>query len=275
MNTTRLSAALATALLCTVAHADNKLFPTDLLAPRQADAQLSTVGAQSAADVRAGGTHGGFNSYDLGWTAAARYGITHALTVGAGLSGGATNAITQLDNGWRDDTRNTGLRATTLFARLATTPPGSAPYTVTTDLAVAHDNNHHGNTSFNVYSVGGTLSAPTTDLVRTYVNAGLSVPSKGYAHRKLSVSAGGWMLVNPGVTATAEVGLQRVMASSTSTGYNLSAITLGLISEIDNRTSVRGQVGFARTTASGNSARTVSLEPGHAQSLGLALYHLY
>ncbi len=275
MITTRLSAALATALLCTVAHADNKLFPTDLLAPRQADAQLGLDGTRSSAGLRASGVRGSVHDYDLGWTAAARYGITHGLTVGAALTGGGSNTITQLNNGWRSDERDTGLRTTTLFARLALAPAGSTPYTVTTDFAVSHDNNHHGSTSFNVYSLSGTLSARTTDLVRTYVTAGVGVPSKGYAHRTLSLAAGGWMLVNPGVTATAELGLQRVMASNAITGFNMSAVTLGLINEIDARTSVRANLSFGRTTASGNSAGTISIEPGHVQSLGLALHHLY
>ena len=127
MTTTRLSAALATALLCTLVHADNKLFPTDLLAPRQADVQLGAQGAQASANVRAYGVPGSVSDYDLGWTAAARYGITHALTLGAAVNGGGSNTITKLNTGWRDDERDTGLRTTTLFARMALAPAGSTP----------------------------------------------------------------------------------------------------------------------------------------------------
>lgn len=274
MTAKRLSAALTTALLCTVAHADNKLFPTDLLAPRQADVQLGVAGTQADADLRASGVPGSVQSYGLGWATGARYGITPGLTLGALVTGGRSNTIVKLNNGWRDDTRESGQLATSLFARMAV-PMGNSPYTVTTDLGVTHDNNHHGTTSFNVYSVGGTVSVRNTDLVRSYVSAGLGVPSKGYEHRTLSVAAGGWMLVNPGLTVTAELSVRRNMASSQQTGYNLSAVQLGLVNTLDARTSLRSTLSLGRTTNTSSRTSNGQIDAGHVQALSVSLHHLY
>ncbi|MEY4767147.1 MAG: hypothetical protein RI907_3820 [Pseudomonadota bacterium] len=275
MSTTRLCAVLVGTLICGLAHADNKLFPTDLLAPRQADATLSLNGYKMAGDLRANGVPGSMHVYGLDVSAAARYGITHALTLGAQLSGGSSNAITSFNNNVRFDGRESGLDRTTVFARLALVPEGRGPYTVTTDLSVAHDQNHHGDTSYNVYGVKGTVSARTTDLVRTYASAGISLPSKGYANRTLALSAGGWMLMNPGVTATLDVGIERSMASSTVTGANATSLAGSVIWELAPRTSLRTSLMFGRTTAAGSTDGLVSTKPSQAQALGVTLYHLY
>jgi hypothetical protein len=276
MPTTRLYAALACAMLGGLAHAENKLFPTDLLAPRQADATLALDGVRSTGDVRVQGANGSIQRYAGTLTAQARYGITHALALGAGLQLGSSNGYYKFDNGPRADTHADGLMATSLFARYALVPTTrDGPYTVTTDLSLTHQHNPQGSTSYNVYGVSGTLSARTTDLVRTYATVGFNVPGKGYASRDVFAAAGGWMQMDAGTTATLEVGTRRRVANSVQSSDYTSHATVSGIWDVAPRTSARASLTFNRTTASTLKAGGISVRPSNGQQLGLVLHHLY
>jgi hypothetical protein len=278
MTTTRLYAALACAMLGGLAHAETKLFPTDLLAPRQADATLSLDGSRSSGDVGGAGpgANGSIQQHAGTVTAQARYGITHALALGASMQLGTSKSFYKLDNGQRSDTHADGLTATSLFARYALVPTTrDGPYTVTTDLSLTHQHNPGGSTSYNVYGVSGTLSARTTDLVRTYATAGFSVPGKGYASRELFAAAGGWMQLDPGTTATLEVGTRRRVANSVQSSDNTAHATVSGIWDVAPRTSARASLTFSRTTASTLKAGGISVRPSNGQQLGLVLYHQY
>jgi hypothetical protein len=278
MTTTRLYAALACAMLGGLAHAETKLFPTDLLAPRQADATLSLDGSGASGDVAAqgSGVRGSIQQYGTNLSAQARYGITHALALGAGLQLGSSNGYYKLDNGQRSDAHADGLTATSLFARYALVPTTrDGPYTVTTDFTLTHRHNPGGSTSYNVYGVSGTLSARTTDLVRTYATAGFSVPGKGYASRELFAAGGGWMQLDPGTTATLELGVRRRVANSVQSSDNSAHATVSGIWDVAPRTSARASLTFSRTTASTLKSGGISVRPSNGQQLGLVLYHLY
>ncbi len=278
MTTTRLFAALACAMLGGLAHADNKLFPTDLLAPRQADATLSLDGSRSSGDVSGSGpgAKGSIQQHAGTVTAQARYGITHALALGAGLQLGTSKGYYKLDNGQRSDTHADGLLATSLFARYALVPTTrDGPYTVTTDFTLSHQHNPGGSTSYNVYGVSGALSARTTDLVRTYATAGFSVPGKGYASRELWAAAGGWMQMDADTIATLELGVRRRVANSIQSSDNTAHATVSGIWDVAPRTSARASLTFSRTTASALRGAGVSVQPSNAQRLGLVLNHQY
>jgi len=276
MPTLRLSAALVAALLGGLAHAETKLFPTDLLAPRQADASVSLDGMRSSGDVRSGAVNGALRSYASALSLDVRYGITYALELGAGLQAGSANAYYKYNDGQRADGHVDGLLATNLFARYALVPETrGGTYALTTDVTVSHQHNPDASTSYNVYGVSGTLSARTTDIVRTYATVGISVPSKGYASRTASASAGGWMQVNPGTVATLDLGVLRRVANNASTSDNTTQATASGIWDVAPRTSVRAALSVSRTTGSTGQYGTISVRPSQGQRLGVTLYHLY
>jgi len=275
MTSMRLSALLLAATLSGAAHADNKLFPTDLLAPQQADVSASLNATEASADAKTAGWQSSSKDYALAPQVGARYGLTNALMLGASVSGISSNTITRYNSGQRDDDRNSGVSEYSLFSRLALVPEGRGPYTVTTDFSLAHVIAHHSDTSFNVYGVRGTVSARTTDLFRTYASLDVAVPSKAYAARSLTATAGGWMLIKPGVTMAVSVRLGRSMAARNYSGYNVSAMNADVIWELNPRTSVKTGLMFGRTTAGSAFDGLVQYAPSHAQRLSVALHHLY
>jgi hypothetical protein len=278
MSTKRQCAALLSAMLGGLAHAEPKLFPTDLLTPRQADAAISLDAMRSAGDIRANalGLPGAERDHASTLSMDARYGITYALTLGAGLQAGSANAYLKLNNGQRVDAHEDGLLASRVYARYAIVPEtrGGA-YALTTDVLLSHQHNPEGSTSFNVYGFNATLSARTTDLVRTYATLGFSVPSKGYASRDLTAAAGGWMQVNPGVVGTLELGARRRVANSTTSSANSTAATVSGIWDVATGTSVRASLSVSRTSGSTAQNGGLTVRPSQGQRLGVSLYHLY
>lgn len=268
------AAALTLILGATVAHADQRLFPTDILNEGEVDLFLGTAHSWYSRPVQWRGQPGTQKFDGNGQTIEGRYGLGSDWHIGASIHYTSTSKVQTHYQGNSFTFLNTsgdGLGNPHLFAKYAFVGGNDAPFSLTGVLGVTPQTTGDSPTAFDGVITGGWSLGNGLKLYSTYEAVHRNTSRYGVTQ---VVSAGAHQALGEELTLTAGIQATRGGAGDVYTAYHNHGFSVSAIVRVLPNTYL--VPAFDLTHREGNSTQDGLMHWGATDAKGVALrlYHL-
>jgi hypothetical protein len=274
-------AALSTVCMQT-AHAENKLFATDVLDRGQVDIEITQLVSETKSETR--------------WTAfaetdstkisgsesvlAARVGVGAQTHVGAALAYAVTRARTQYElAGFSvpdSQSKAKGFQGWSLWVKHGFLASTSSPLSLAAGLQVDLETDRNlGGEANNTASASVSAGWDFGSGVKGFADVTQHMAEHGKVGQSTGITAGAWLPAGGRVTLEPSVNLVRVPSRGLAPSVNLYGVALQGLVQLANNTYLRGNL--TAFTSDGLDAKDGSfhVDAATGKSLSIGLYHLF
>lgn len=257
-------------------HAENRLFPTDILNEGEVDAQLTVASTRVSTDIQSYGSDGHSSSRINSESAGVRYGLGARWHVGAQLNYRSREVYkTDYDNPpqrYRNSSSNRAQNPS-LWVKYGFTEPGASPLTLSGQLLVSPDTTGRQETFYQGVLSSGWKSGET---LRLFGVVSASASNGSDAANTGRVSVGAYKIISDDLTLIPSIGYVRYRETDRLKSSTQQNIALAAQIRLARNTYLTPLVAFFRNGSGGR--RDVSLDwsaTSNGLGLELSLSHLF
>lgn len=258
------------------AHAENKLFPTDVLDKGQVDARLNWAGydVQDNFEIPLMPLHGRSSLQQSSLSAGMRYGLGASFHIGADVTAGTSHARSQYDGFLADAAKASGIEGGSVWAKYGLLTERTSPLSLSGEMGLSsHTTNNLNHSSYNELFTSLAAGWRFSSSVSGYMTGRVIVPDRSSIQKQFRLSTGAWINVGEGLTVIPSLTIEHFPSIDTLPARDRYGVDLGGIITLQRNTYLMPSIGYSKVASV--SYQFVHDDGSRMKSASLGLYHLY